>query len=243
MKPLILLVEDDPDMRQTTKIVLSRAGYRVLDVDAAEEALTMVFKEKPALVIADIRLPGLSGVTLCEMLRSDPRTRAMPILLLTSLLKTTDKVQGLKTGADDYVTKPFEPSEFLARVEALLRRSMAVPLPSVILRWKGISVDLEARRAEVEGAPIPLRRKEFDLLALFLKNPGTLFTHDDLTRTLWDAEQDRSEPSLMALIETLRERLGSSGVSIRARGPEGYSLEESSESPPTSGHGLREQTN
>jgi DNA-binding response OmpR family regulator len=226
MKPLILLVEDDPDMRQTTKVLLSRAGYRVTDVDAAEEAVTLAQQEVPSLVISDIRLPGLSGVRFCEMLRSDPRTRAVPVILLTSLMKTQDKVQGLKMGADDYVTKPFEPSEFLARVEALLRRSVSVPLPSVILRWKGVSADLESRRAEVDGVPIPLRRNEFDLLVVFLKTPGTVLTHDHLLRILRDKDREIAVPSLPALLETLRERLGRYGKHLQDRSPNGYSLNE-----------------
>lgn len=228
MKPLILLVEDDPDMRQTTKVLLSRAGYRVTDVDAAEEAITLVFQESPDLIIADIRLPGITGIKLCEMLRNDSRTRAVPILLLTSLMKTQDKVHGLKTGADEYITKPFEPSEFLARVEALLRRAMAVPLPSVILRWQGVSVDLDARRAEVDGIPVPLCRKEFDLLVLFMKKPKTVLTYDDLLRALWDEDREVVVQPLRELMKSLRERLGGYGKFIQDRGPNGYSLDDAS---------------
>ncbi|MBL8023983.1 MAG: response regulator [Elusimicrobia bacterium] len=123
MKPLILLVEDDSEMRNVTRIILNRAGYQVIDVGSAEEALKIVFQESPNLLVADIRLPGISGVKLCEILRNDQRTRTVPVLLLTSLLKTEDKVEGLQTGADDYMTKPYEASEFLARVASLLRRT------------------------------------------------------------------------------------------------------------------------
>ncbi len=225
MKRTILFVEDDPDMRLTTKVLLTRAGYRVVDVDAAEEALTLVFKDPPDLVVADIRLPGISGRKFCEILRSDPRTRAVPLLLLTSLLKTQDKVSGLKTGADDYVTKPFEPSELLARVEALLRRAASAPVSSVFLRWKGVCVDLEARRAEVDGAPIPLRRKEFDLLALFVKTPKTLLTNETLSKILSEEDVPLSDNALALHVKTLRDRLGPYGASIRDQ-VGGYSLDE-----------------
>lgn len=151
MKPLILLVEDDPDMRQTCKVLLVRAGYQVMDVDSAEEALTMVFRESPNLVVADIRLPGISGIKLCEILRSDPRIRTMPVLLLTSLLKTQDKVEGLKAGADDYITKPFEPSEFLARVEVLLRRGGGAPTPIDVPPSTKAAVDPKSQQAEAEN--------------------------------------------------------------------------------------------
>lgn len=226
MKQFILFVEDDPDMRLTTRVLLTRAGYRVLDVDAVEEALPLVFQEPPDLVVADIRLPGISGIKFCEILRNDPRTRAVPVLLLTSLMKTQDKVQGLKTGADDYITKPFEPSEFLARVEALLRRAGRAPVSSVFVRWKGLSVDMEARRAEAEGVPIPLRRKEFDLLALFMKNPGRLLTKGNLSKNLSDEDAPLADGALSLHIQTLRERLGAYGKFIQSRGDEGYSLDD-----------------
>lgn len=225
MKRFILFVEDDPDMRLTTKVLLTRAGYRVVDVDAAEEALTLVFQEPPDLVVADIRLPGISGTKFCEILRSDPRTRALPVLFLTTLLRTQDKVQGLKTGADDYITKPFEPSELLARVEALLRRAASVPVSSVLLRWKGVSVDLEARRAEADGAPIPLRRKEFDLLAAFLKKPKTLLTNETLSEILVEDDAPLADNAVALHIKTLRDRLGFYGTFIRDQAG-GYSLDD-----------------
>lgn len=150
MKPLILLVEDDPDMRQTTKVLLTRAGYQVLDVDAAEEALTLVFQESPNLVVADIRLPGISGVKFCEILRNDARTQTVPVLLLTSLLKTEDKVQGLRTGADDYMTKPYEASEFLARVDVLLRRAGRSSEPSPGTPAQRPTVDGKSQQKEAD---------------------------------------------------------------------------------------------
>ncbi|MBK8574426.1 MAG: response regulator transcription factor [Elusimicrobia bacterium] len=226
MKQFILFVEDDPDMRLTTRVLLTRAGYRVLDVDSAEEALTVVFKETPDLVVVDIRLPGISGFKFCEILRSDPRTRALPILLLTSLTKTQDKVEGLKTGGDDYITKPFEPAEFLARVEALLRRASSTPVTSVLIQWRGISVDLESRRAEVDGVPIPLRRKELDLLVTLLKNSGKVVPYERLFRSVNDDESPVPGTAVDTSINTLRERLGPYGPFIQARGMEGYFLGE-----------------
>ncbi len=224
MKQLVLFVEDDPDMRLTTRVLLTRAGYRVVDVDSAEEALPLVYKEPPDVVVADIRLPGISGIKFCEILRSDPRTRAVPLLLLTSLMKTQDKVEGLKTGADDYITKPFEPSEFLARVEALLRRASSAPLTSVFLRWKGIAVDLESRRAEVDGIPIPLRRYQLDLLVMLLKSPEKMVPRERLSRSLNDDGQRVPDTAIDAELQALRERLGPYGPFLQVQGTEGYSL-------------------
>lgn len=123
MSKNIFLVEDDSEMRRITRLLLERAGYRIEEAGAAEEALTEIQKKSPDLLLSDIELPGMSGIQLCETLRNDPRTAGLPIILLTVRRSDMDKVKGLRTGADDYITKPFVPQELLARVEALLRRS------------------------------------------------------------------------------------------------------------------------
>lgn len=123
MSKNIFLVEDDSEMRRITRLLLERAGYRIEEAGAAEEALTEIQKRSPDLLLSDIELPGMSGIQLCETLRNDPRTAGLPIILLTVRRSDMDKVKGLRTGADDYITKPFVPQELLARVEALLRRS------------------------------------------------------------------------------------------------------------------------
>jgi DNA-binding response OmpR family regulator len=122
MSKNIFLVEDDSEMRRITRLLLERAGYLVEESSTAEEAQAEIAKKRPDLLLSDIELPGMSGIQLCERLRNDPRTADLPIILLTVRRSDMDKVKGLRTGADDYITKPFVPQELLARVESVLRR-------------------------------------------------------------------------------------------------------------------------
>lgn len=123
MSKTVFIVEDDSEMRRITRLLLERAGYAVQEAGSAEEALAEIRQKRPDLLLSDIELPGMSGVQLCETLRSDPPTADLPIILLTVRRSDMDKVRGLRTGADDYVTKPFVPQELLARVESVLRRA------------------------------------------------------------------------------------------------------------------------
>lgn len=226
MKPRLLLVEDDFDMRVATKVVLERGGYSVVETDYAEQALQEAFASPFDLVIADVGLPGISGVKLCELLRNDPRTSGVPIILLTSMRRTHDKVEGLRTGADDYITKPYEPAELVARVGALLRRTKGAAAPPSTLEWNGLRLELESRHAMFQGRTLELRRKEFDLLVLFMKHRGKLLTRERLSALLWDDGTLVSENTLYVHINTLRERLGSFGAHLQTRVGAGYILDD-----------------
>jgi DNA-binding response OmpR family regulator len=231
MKERLLLVEDDPGMRRLTKVLLERVGYRVKEAGTAEEGLALIQKDKPDLLISDIQLPGISGVKLLEILRGEPATAGLPVILLTVLGKSFDKVRGLQTGADDYVTKPYEPKEFLARVEALLRRAgtRGGTAPSSILELEGIRMDLSSREVLVDRKPISLRRKEFELLALFLKHPGKLLTRDHITTVLWNDETIVTGNTLSVHIKNLRTQLGPRGNQLLTLFGEGYRFDRRSD--------------
>jgi DNA-binding response OmpR family regulator len=222
MKARLFLVEDEPGMRQVTRVLLQREGYRVDEAGSAEEAL-MALKEDPLpdLLLSDINLPGLSGLKLCEILRGEPRTASLHIILLTVLGKGIEKVRGLKTGADDYITKPYEPAELLARVEAVLRRTRA-SIESAVLTSGTLRVDLESRTAHVKGRPVEIPHMDFELLALFLKNKGKLLTRQRLSRILWNDEVVVTENALTAHIKTLRRLLGPEGRRIETVVSDGY---------------------
>ena len=226
MKPRLLLVEDDFDMCLATKVVLERGGFSVLETDNAENALAEAFASPFDLVIADIGLPGISGVKLCELLRSDPRTGGIPIILLTSMRRTHEKVEGLRTGADDYITKPYEPAELVARVQALLRRAKGSAAPAAILEWRGLRLDLESHKTTLHGRSLVLRRKEFDLLVLFMKHRGKLLTRERLSSLLWNDGTLGTENTLYVHINTWRERLSSFGVHLQTRVGVGYILDD-----------------
>ncbi len=222
MKARLFLVEDEPGLRQVTRVLLEREGYRVQEAGSAEEALVELKEDPlPDLILSDINLPGLSGLKLCEILRGEPRTAGLLIILLTVRDKGIEKVRGLKMGADDYVTKPYEPAELLARVEAMLRRTRTAPEVSVLSSGL-LRLDLERRQAFVKGRAIEIPHMDFELLALFLKNQGKLLTRQRLTRVLWNDDVVVTENALTAHIKTLRRLLGPEGRRIETVVNDGY---------------------
>lgn len=225
MKKNIFIVEDDPEMRDVTRLVLERAGYRVDEAGTAEEGLAAIQRKLPDLVVSDIQLPGISGIRFCEILRQEERTRGIPLILLTVMGKNPDKVRGLKTGADDYITKPYDPSEFLARVEALLRRTGGAPRdPAREFEVGTLRVDVERRDVTLAGKSVQLRRKEFDLLVFFLNHPGQLLTRARMGQALWGEEVIVSDNALTSHIKNLRALLGPFGERIETLVGEGYRL-------------------
>lgn len=213
-------------MRQVTRALFERAGYQVRESATAEEALAEIVGALPDLLVVDIQLPGLSGWKLCEIIRGEPRTAHLPLILLTALKRGTDKVQGLQGGADDYVTKPYDPKELLARAEALLRRAGRAPIPMENLSFEGLRVHPVRHEVSVDGKPIHLRRKEFDLLVLFLKHRGELLTRARLTTLLWNEEVVVTDNALSAQVKNLRSKLGPYGHRLQALSGEGYRFDD-----------------
>lgn len=226
MKPRVFLVEDDPEMRQVTRSVFERSGFRVSDSATAEEALVDLSKNLPDLLVVDIQLPGISGVKLVEILRGQPKTAHLPLILLTALKSAADKVTGLKQGADDYVTKPYDPKELVARAEALLRRMGRAPAPADSLSFEGLRMDLGRHEVSMDGKTVHLRRKEYDLLVLFLKHPGDLLTRDRLTQNLWEDDVIVTDNALSAQVKNLRAKLGRYGRRIQSLAGEGYRFDD-----------------
>lgn len=226
MKPRVFLVEDDPEMRQVTRSVFERSGVRVSDSATAEEALVDLSKNLPNLLVVDIQLPGISGVKLVEILRGQPKTAHLPLILLTALKSAADKVTGLKQGADDYVTKPYDPKELVARAEALLRRMGRTPAPADSLSFEGLRMDLGRHEVSMDGKTVHLRRKEYDLLVLFLKHPGDLLTRDRLTQNLWEDDVIVTDNALSAQVKNLRAKLGRYGRRIQSLAGEGYRFDD-----------------
>jgi DNA-binding response OmpR family regulator len=183
----ILLVEDDPTVREAVAASLARAGY-VVDAVASGDAAVERFVEQPAdLVLLDLMLPGLGGFEVCRRLRS--MRRDLPVVMLTARGQEHERVQGLQHGADDYVTKPFSLRELELRVRSVLRRA-AGPAPDVVdvLRDGDLVVDLGARSVTRAGAPLVLTARELDLLAWLVQHPGVVWGRDDLLRQVWGWE-------------------------------------------------------
>lgn len=179
----ILVVDDEPTLVATLRYNLEREGYQVATAPDGEAALSTAKTDRPDLIILDLMLPGLSGLEVCRILR---RETTSPILMLTAKVEEVDKVVGLELGADDYVTKPFGMRELVARVRALLRRADTPPgVQAETLTSGGLEVDLQGRQATRDGQPLPLKPKEFELLAFFMRNRGRAFTRDELLNQIW----------------------------------------------------------
>jgi two-component system OmpR family response regulator len=180
---LVVLVEDDEDIRRLVRDLLAREGFAVEVAGTAVGLDQVLARRRPDLVILDLMLPGEDGLSICRRLRS---RGGVPILMLTAKSDPVDRVVGLEMGADDYVTKPFDPRELLARVRALLRRARnhvgrGDPEPSRRFAFEGLVIDLDARRLETEaGKPIALTSAEFDLLACFVVRPRRVLSRDQL---------------------------------------------------------------
>ena len=182
--PSILLVEDEAALVALLRYNLEREGFAVLEAPDGDEALLQAREQKPDLILLDWMLPLVSGIEVCRQLRRHPETRAIPIIMLTARGEEGDKLRGLDSGADDYVTKPFSPSELIARIRAVLRRARPAPADEV-LRYGDVVMDLAAHRVRRNGRELHLGPTEFRLLRFFLENPGRVFTREQLLDRVW----------------------------------------------------------
>jgi len=220
----ILVVEDEIDMATVIRDNLVGGGYAVDVAKTAEAGLEYLIHRLPDLVITDLRLPGMSGIKFCEVLKSDARTATLPVIMLTVLGKEAEKVRGLNVGADDYVVKPFMPHELLARVEALLRRVRYAGSTAPVLKWGDLSVDITHKEVRLGEKSLTLRPKEYDLLVLLLKSAGRLVTVKEAGEALWRDTDVAVGNSLRLQIKNLRQALGPYGKFIEVVMGRGYKL-------------------
>ncbi|MEK7681963.1 MAG: response regulator transcription factor [Chloroflexota bacterium] len=203
----VLVVEDEASLREALRYNLGRAGYTVFAVGDGMEALDVARSEKPDVIILDIMLPSLNGLEVCRQLR---REMATPVLLLTARGTETDKVVGLETGADDYMTKPFSLRELQARVRALLRRAAtggAPPPGTGLLRSGDLEVDEARHQVTLGGAPVSLKPKEFALLAYLARNKGIALSREHMLEKVWGYDYEGDVRTVDVHIRWLREKL------------------------------------
>jgi DNA-binding response OmpR family regulator len=208
-KGLILVVEDDEDMLLGLQHNLEYEGYRTLAATAGREALAKAQKVVPDLVLLDVMLPEMNGFDVLRELRlTRPR---LPVILLTSKGLESDKLQGFRLGADDYVTKPFSIQELLARVQAVLKRVHPEAEPEAVLTFGDVTVDLEHRRVARGGEPQALALKEYEMLRLFLRRRGEVVTREQLLHEVWgyDPENVPTTRTVDNHVAKLRQKLGS----------------------------------
>lgn len=229
MNPLVLIVEDEPAQAEVLRYNLEKKGYRTSVAPAGEEALMLVEEEEPDLVILDWMLPDIAGIEICRQLKTRPKTRTLPVIMLTARGEEDDRVRGLESGADDYVVKPYSPSEMIARVQAVLRRSHP-ELEEKVLEYTDIRMDLARHRVTRQGKSIHLGPSEFRLLRVLMERPTRVFSREQLLDRAWGRDVYVESRTVDVHIRRLRKALNISGSKdiIRTVRGSGYALDESS---------------
>jgi two-component system phosphate regulon response regulator PhoB len=206
----ILLVEDEPGIQQLLKINLAQAGWQITVADDAERALVSLRTALPDLILLDWMLPGMSGIELCRLLRSDERYRAIPVIMLTARAEEGDKVCGLDTGADDYITKPFSPRELVSRIKAVLRRRAPHAVDEQV-RIGDLCLDPASHRVLGGTRTLALGPTEFRLLHFFMTHPGRVYSRAQLLDQVWGNDAFIEERTVDVHIRRLRLALQASG--------------------------------
>ena len=223
----ILVVDDEPDIVALVAYHLAKAGYRVSTASAADDALEVARRERPALVVLDLMLPDRSGFDVLEQLRADEATHDVAVLLLTARREEPDRIRGLSLGADDYLTKPFSPQELVLRVGAILRRvSSAPPTPADgdVLSVGSLRIDRAAMTVDVDGRRVELTPTEFRLLLTLAERRGRVQARGHLLETVWEAAPDIQTRTVDMHVQRLRSKLGEAGELIETVRGFGYRL-------------------
>jgi phosphate regulon transcriptional regulator PhoB len=184
----ILVVDDEADLVELVSYNLKKEGFSVDSASDGETALVRIRKGEYDLVVLDLMLPGIQGIELCRILRNDPKTNGLPIIMLTAKGEEVDRILGLEMGADDYITKPFSTRELVARVKAVLRRSIEKPLTEKLLKIGELEIDREKYTVSVKGNPVKLSATEFKLLLFLAERKGKVFSRDQLLDAVWRDE-------------------------------------------------------
>ena len=221
---MIYCVEDDDSIRELMVYALMSSGFQAAGFADGPSFWQAMEETKPELILLDIMLPGEDGISILRKLRAGAHTETLPVIMATAKGAEYDKVLGLDSGADDYLVKPFGMMEMVSRVKAVLRRSLPRN-QAPLLRCGEIAVDKARHLVTVQGAAVSLTLKEFDLLCLFMENPGLVFTRDQLLRSVWGAEFVGESRTVDVHIGTLRTKLGQAGRAIGTVRGVGYKME------------------
>lgn len=209
MNEKILVVDDDKEILELLKIYLVNEGYEVFKAADGYEALNMLKTYEPHLVILDIMMPGIDGMEVCRKIR---QSKNIPIIMLSAKGQNTDKISGLLTGADDYITKPFDQLELIVRVKALLRRTYLFDRPVVhkdkdLLEFGALAIRKSTHAVSVNNTPITLTATEFEILSLLANNPGRVFSAEEIFERVWKEKYYQSNNTVMVHISNLRDKI------------------------------------
>ena len=217
-------MEDDQNIREIERFALQNSGYQVEEFACAKDFYRQIQKRIPDCVLLDIMLPDEDGLEILEKIRSLPKMRRVPVMMVTARTTELDKVKGLDKGADDYITKPFGVMELISRVKALLRRCPGAETEHCLSAGE-IVLDCVRRQVCVQGEPCGLTYKEYELLKLLLQNRGIVLARDVIMERIWDISFEGESRTLDVHIKTLRQKLGSAGALIRTVRNVGYTVD------------------
>lgn len=203
----ILVVDDDKEIVRIVRAYLEKAGYSVLTANDGETALHIIRSDRPDLVVLDLMMPNRDGWSVARLVRADEAIAKTPIVMLTARVETDDKILGLDIGADDYIPKPFNPNEVVARVRAVLRRTLDGPNQPHLLQLGSLLVDIDRHEVQMNGQPVELTPTEFDLLRTLIENPGHAFTRTALIEQGLGFTYDGLERTLDSHIRNLRRKI------------------------------------
>ncbi len=217
----ILAVDDEENILELVKLYLEREGYQVETASRGSEALAKFPRFNPDFVILDLMLPDMDGLEICRQIRAKSNT---PIIMLTARKEDVDKIVGLEIGADDYLTKPFNPRELIARIKAIGRRWQAGPKKGETMEMGKLQIDLAGHVVTLAGHPLSLRTKEYALLITLAQNPGIVFSREKLLEVVWGFDYYGETRTVDVHVNHLRDKLNGSGVNIETLRGTGYKL-------------------
>ena len=223
MPDLVMVIEDEKEIRDLVRYNLERSGYRVSTASDGEAGLKDIFASRPDALVLDLMLPGRSGLEVLRELRTEPLTRDLPVVVLTARAAEMDKLIGFEHGADDYLTKPFSSRELIARLKALLRRSRPERGEAKFAAG-GLEIEPAAREARYRGRLLDLTPREFDLLAFFVRHPGRALSRDELLRKVWGYTYVGETRTVDVHVRRLRRKLGDQERVIETVMGAGYKL-------------------
>lgn len=223
MKQTVLVIDDEDDIRELIVYNLTKEGYRVEGAVSGEAGLEVLKGEPPDLIILDLMLPGLDGLEVCRRVKADSRLQQIPIIMVTARGEEPDIVRGLELGADDYVAKPFSPKVLVARVKSVLRRGRQSPIDlDQVLEFEGLLINPPRREVRVDGALIELTNTEFKLLHFLMRQPGLVFTRDQIVEGVHGDDYPVTERSVDVQVVGLRKKLGECGSYVETVRGVGY---------------------
>jgi len=221
---MIYLVEDDSSIQKLVIYTLRSQGYEAEGFTLPSEFEKAMARQLPSLIILDIMLPEVDGLTILSKIRNNPETQDIPVILLTAKSSEYDKIFGLDSGADDYVAKPFSMMELLARIKAILRRTKSSEIKSKQLQYREIMMNLDEHVVKIGGQIVVLTRKEFDMLRLLLENKGYVLTRDQLLTQIWGYDFDGESRTVDVHVRTLRSKIEPYGQYIETVRGVGYKI-------------------